>query len=153
MSSINQPFTITLGGNTYSVPAPKARVGKRATVILDAARREVATGEEVDPDKVLRDLGIDDPDSYDIGADLLGVELNERMLDELTFDEYNIAQRAVFIWITPGAGREAAEAYLADPTGEAAAGKQPQDHKPKAAPRKAAPRKTTPRKQAPKASS
>lgn len=143
MSSINQPLTLRFGDRTYQVPTPKARVGRRVSIVLGSVDNAVNSDQKIDPDKLLRDMGVDDPENYDMTVDLFGADLNNQLLDELTVDEYDIATQAMFLWVTPGAGRAAAEAFLADPTGGGP--KRPQDHKPKA--------KRTPRKPTPKTSS
>lgn len=122
--SLNKPLHIPFGPG-FDVPPPKARVAKRVLEIIKVVERERETGQESELPDIARALGVEDPENYDLDADLFGADLAEAMLDSLSVTEYNAAQQAVIGWLIPGSDRGKAEEFLANPTGAPT----PQDHK------------------------
>lgn len=114
IETLRQPLHIPYGPG-FDVPPPSARVGIRVQKIM-AVIRDAATGEDIDRDALMRRLGIEDPENFDMNVELLGADLYEQMLDALNIEEMGAVQQAMFTWIMPNGSREAAEALLADPT-------------------------------------
>jgi len=107
---LRQPLRVPFGKG-YEIPPPTARVGLRMQRIAVAVMQAQESGDasSVTPEA----LGL--PADYDSNRDLLGAELYEAMLDDLTTDELARVVRAVGSWAMPGVSREAAEASLMDP--------------------------------------
>lgn len=100
-------------GRGYEVPPPSARVGLRSQRLTLEVIAAQESGQALDVKSLAESLG-GGPD-YDPRRDLLGADLFEEMLDDLTVEEFDRVTRAMGIWVMPGATREMAEASLADP--------------------------------------
>lgn len=100
-------------GKGYDVPPPKARVALRVRRFTEAVVDAQRSGAVVDVLATLTQLGLDA--GYNIEVDLLGADLYEAMLDDLTAEEFARVVRAVGVWVLPGATREMAEQSLMDP--------------------------------------
>lgn len=118
-------------GTGYDIPSPSARVGLRIEIVMSAVSKSQESGEQPDLVALGKKLGIDDPESYRVEADLFGDQY-EPMLDDLSAYQMSIATQAMFIWLMPGGTIELAREFLADPT-KPREGREPADHKPKAA--------------------
>ena len=110
--TLHQPLHVPFGRG-YDIPPPKARVALRVRRFTEAVVNAQNSGAAVDIGAVLQRLGL--PEDYGIESDLLGVELYEEMLDDLTAEEFARVVRAVGVWVLPGATRELAEQSLTDP--------------------------------------
>lgn len=110
--TLHQPLHVPFGKG-YDIPPPKARTALRVRRFTEAVVDAQRSGSVVDVSATLAQLGLDA--DYNIEVDLLGADLYEAMLDDLTAEEFARVVRAVGVWVLPGASRELAEQSLTDP--------------------------------------
>lgn len=110
---LDQDLELPIGGKTYKIPPPPARVGLRLQLMRDAASMQAAGVELSDADRGL--LKVEDDEESGFYGWALGPVYREMVEDDCTLPEIKVAAGAAFIYWTAAPTQAVAdlEAYWA----------------------------------------